>query len=188
MSKRPIEIHGYAIVSDDDRIADADGLIPASLRNDRDWEQYQAALARSDLVVFARVSHVNEPNTRGDPRVVVSRDAKGLERRADAWWWNPADMDWQAVVERILPDGGEVAAPGGQGVFDLFLAIGYDVFHLARARGVRLPGGRAVFSECGDTLSAEEVLTKYGLRHAERIELDATQQVEMNIWRRAGPR
>ncbi len=184
MSKRPIEIHGYAIVSDDDRIADADGLIPPSLRNDRDWEQYQAALARSDLVVFARVSHDNEPNTRGDPRVVVSRDAKGLENRADAWWWNPADMDWREVVKTILPEGGEVAAPGGQGVFDLFLTIGYDVFHLARARGVKLLGGRAVFSECKDGLSAEDVLTKYGLHHAERIELDATQQVEMNIWRR----
>ena len=91
MSKRPIEIHGYAIVSDDDKIADANGEIPLSMRNDKDWEQYQAALAASDLVVFARVSHENEPNTRGDPRVVVSRDAKGLEQRPDAWWWNPAE-------------------------------------------------------------------------------------------------
>ena len=32
----PIEIKGYAIVSDDDRIADPDGLIPASLRNEKD--------------------------------------------------------------------------------------------------------------------------------------------------------
>ena len=185
MGKRPIEIHGYAIVSDDDRIAGADGQIPPSLRNDKDWEQYQAALARSDLVVFARVSHENEPNTRGDPRVVVSRDANGLERRADGWWWNPADIGWPDVVAQVLPNGGEVAAPGGQGVFDLFLKIGYDVFHLARARGVALPGGRPVFSECGEGFSAEDVLMKYGLRPAERIELDATQGVEMNIWRKA---
>ncbi|MDE3174760.1 MAG: hypothetical protein KGM15_01455 [Pseudomonadota bacterium] len=185
MNKRPIGIHGYAIVSDDDRIAGADGLIPPSLRNERDWELYQAALARSDLVVFARVSHDNEPNTRGDPRLVVSHSARGLERRADAWWWNPAQVDWAEVAARLLPDGGEVAAPGGQGVFDLFLKLGYDRFHLARARGVRLPGGRAIFSECDDAVSAEAVLTKYGLRLAERIELDAAQQVEMNIWRRA---
>ena len=32
---RPIEISGYAIVSDDDRIAGPDGLIPASLRNEK---------------------------------------------------------------------------------------------------------------------------------------------------------
>jgi hypothetical protein len=186
MSKPRIEIHGYAIVSDDNNIADAKGEIPLSLRNDKDWEQYQAALANSDLVVFARVSHENEPNTRGDPRVVVSRDAQRLERREDAWWWNPAEVAWPEVVARILPEGGEVAAPGGQGVFNLFLGIGYDVFHLARARGVKLPGGRPVFSECGPDVSAEDVLTKYGLRHAERIELDPAQAVEMNIWRRPG--
>lgn len=185
MSKRSIEIHGYAIVSDDDKIADANGEIPLSMRNDKDWEQYQAALAASDLVVFARVSHENEPNVRGDPRVVVSRDAKGLEQRPDAWWWNPAELAWPEVVTRILPNGGEVAAPGGQGVFDLFLGIGYDVFHLARAHGVSLPGGRAVFSECVDGVSAEAVLERRGLNLAERIALDPAKGVEMNIWRRS---
>jgi hypothetical protein len=183
MSKRPIEIHGYAIVSDDNMIADATGQIPLSLRNDQDWEQYQSALANSDLVVFARVSHENEPNTRGDPRLVVSHNVKGLERRPDAWWWNPADVAWPQVIAEILPDGGEVAAPGGQGVFDLFLSIGYDVFHLARTRGVKLPGGRLVFSACRDGSSAEDVLTRHGLRHTERFDLDAAQGVEMNIWR-----
>jgi hypothetical protein len=183
MARRPIEIHGYAIVSDDDMIADHDGLIPPSLRNDKDWEQYQAALARSDLVVFTRVSHENEPETHGVPRVVVSREAKGLEPRSGVWWWNPADIEWREVVDRLLPEGGEVAAPGGRGVFDLFLTIGYDVFHLARARGVALPGGRPVFSECRDGVHAEAVLEKYGLRHAARIELDPTQGVEMNIFR-----
>jgi hypothetical protein len=188
MSKRPIEIHGYAIVTDDDRIADANGEIPPSLRNDKDWRQYQRALAASDLVVFARVSHENEPETHGVPRVVVSREAKGFERRAGAWWWNPAEISWPEVAAQVLPAGGEVAAPGGQGVFDLFLKIGYDVFHLARARGVSLPGGRPIFSECADGVSAEAVLEKYGLRHAERIELDPAQGVEMNIWRRAAAR
>jgi hypothetical protein len=183
MPKRPIEIHGYAIVSDDDKIADADGLIPPPLRNDKDWEQYQAALARSDLVVFARVSHENEPETHGVPRVVVSREAKALAQRDGIWWWNPADIAWPEVVARVLPEGGEVAAPGGRGVFDMFLRIGYDVFHLARARGVKLPGGHAIFSECSDGVHAEAVLEKYGLRHVERIELDAVQHVEMNIFR-----
>jgi hypothetical protein len=183
MPKRAIEIHGYAIVSDDDKIADKNGSIPPSLRNDKDWEQYQAALASSDLVVFARVSHENEPETHGVPRVVVSRGLVGLERRTDAWWWNPALIAWEDVVARVLPEGGEVAAPGGQTVFDLFLKIGYDVFHLARARGVELPGGRAVFSECEQGVHAEAVLGKYGLQPAERIELDPTQGVEMNIFR-----
>jgi hypothetical protein len=185
MPKRPIEIHGYAIVSDDDKIADAEGQIPAALRNDKDWKQYQAALAQSDLVVFARVSHENEPETHGVPRIVVSREAKALEQREKIWWWNPAEIAWPEVVGRVLPGGGEVAAPGGKAVFDLFLKIGYDVFHLARARGVKLPGGHPVFSECKDGVHAEAVLEKYGLRHAERVELDPLQQVEMNIFRRS---
>ena len=46
---RPTEIDGYAIVSDDDRIAGADGLAPVSLRNEKDWAYYQSALARSIL-------------------------------------------------------------------------------------------------------------------------------------------
>jgi hypothetical protein len=179
----PIEIHGYAIVSDDDMIADARGEVPLALRNEKDWEQYQAAQARSDLVVFARVSHQNEPNTRGDPRMIVSRDARGLERRADGWWWNPAEIAWPHVVAEVLPHGGEVAAPGGQGVFDLFLPL-YDVFHLARARGVLLPGGRKVFSECEGGVSAEAVLERHGLRFAERFDLDRANGVDMNVWRR----
>jgi hypothetical protein len=183
MSKRPIEIHGYAIVSDDDRIADAGGLIPPAMRNDKDWEQYQRALASSDLVVFARVSHENEPETHGVPRMVVSRSANGLENRAGVWWWDPALVTWGEAIAEVLPQGGEVAAPGGQAVFDLFLGIGYDVFHLARAGGVRMPGGRALFSECDTGLTAEAVLSKHGLAHAERIDLDPAHRVEMNIWR-----
>ena len=62
----PIEINGYAIVSDDDRIAGPDGLIPASLRNEKDWECFQRALASSDLVVLGRRSHELAPNVRGD--------------------------------------------------------------------------------------------------------------------------
>ncbi len=183
MSQRPIEIHGYAIVSDDDRIADAGGLIPPALRNDKDWEQYQRALANSDLVVFARVSHENEPETHGVPRMVVSRSANGLESRGGVWWWDPALVSWGEAVAEVLPQGGEVAAPGGQAVFDLFLDIGYDVFHLARAHGVKLPGGRAVFSQCDAGLTAEAVLSRHGLAHVERIELDPAQRVDMNIWR-----
>jgi hypothetical protein len=180
---KPVEIHGYAIVSDDDKIADAQGEVPASLRNEKEFAAYQQALAQSDLVVFARKSHDNEPETHGRPRMVVSRDARGLENRAGIWWWNPADMAWAQALARALPEGGHVAAPGGQGVFDLFLGVGYDVFHLARARGVRLPAGRAVFAECETGVSAEAVLQRHGLRHAQRIEIDVTQQVEMNIWK-----
>ena len=184
---RPITIHGYAIVSDDNMIAASDGLTPLSLRNEQDWRYYQSALADADLIVFGRRSHEMEPNTRGDLRVVVSRGARGLEQRADGGWWNPGSVAWAEVVKHVLPSGGEVAAPGGQSVFDLFLKIGYSAFHLSRAQGVKLPGGTAVFSACADGTSAEDVLSAAGLRAAERIELDPSQGVEMRVWR-SGPK
>jgi hypothetical protein len=182
---RPTQIQGYAIVSDDDKIAGSDGLIPVSLRNEKDWEYYQNALAHSDLIVFGHHSHELEPNVRGDLRLVISSKVAGLERRADAWWWSPALVSWAEVAKRVLPQGGDVAAPGGQGVFDLFLKIGYDAFHLSHAHGVRLPGGRAVFSACDAGVSAEAVLTSAGLSLSEKIPLDPQHGVEMNIWRAA---
>jgi hypothetical protein len=51
-------------------------------------------------------------------------------------------MSWAKVAKELLPRGGDVAVPGGQVVFDLFLKIGFDAFHLTRAHGVRLPGER----------------------------------------------
>jgi hypothetical protein len=179
----PIEINGYAIVSDDDRIAGSDGLIPASLRNEKDWVCFQRALAGSDLVVLGHRIHQLAPNVRGDQRLVISRGAAGLEQRANAWWWNPARISWVEVAKELLPRGGEVAVPGGQVVFDLFLTIGFDAFHLSRAHGVKLPGGRAIFSRCDDGLSAEAVLASAGLRVSEKIVLDAEHGVDMNVWR-----
>jgi hypothetical protein len=76
-----------------------------------------------------------------------------------------------------------VAVPGGQGVFDLFLKIGFDAFHLTRAHGVKLPGGRALFSGCDAGLSAEALLASAGLRVTEKIVLDAEHGVDISVWR-----
>ena len=183
-SSRPIAIHGYALISDDDMIAAADGFTPPTLRNEKDWEYYQNALARSDLIVFGRRSHEAEPNHRNDRRVVLSRSSSGFERRADAYWWNPETYPWADVAGELLPEGGEVAAPGGRSVFDLFLGIGYSAFHLSRKRGISLPGGQTVFSACSEGKSAEAVLSAAGLIARERLPLDPGAGVEMNIWRR----
>ena len=135
-----LDITGYAIVSDDDKIAGADGLTPTSLRNEKDWELYQRAQEVANLVVFARRSHELEPNVHRNLRLVVSREAAGLEQRPDGWWWDPRRTTWEEVAARVLPTGGVVAVGGGQVVFDLFLMIGFDGFHLSRAHGVKLPG------------------------------------------------
>ena len=37
-------LHGYAIISDDHCIGDAQGRFPEALRNDADWAYFQAGL------------------------------------------------------------------------------------------------------------------------------------------------
>ena len=180
-----LDITGYAIVSDDDKIAGADGLTPASLRNEKDWELYQRAQELANLVVFARRSHELEPNIHKTLRLVVSREADGLERRPDGWWWDPRRTTWEEVAARVLPTGGVVAVGGGQVVFDLFLVIGFSGFHLSRAHGVKLPGGRSVFSASDKGVPAATVLEQHGLRLSKTIPLDPARNLDMTIWRRA---
>jgi hypothetical protein len=177
-----VEIHGYAIVSDDDRIADADGRMPEVLRNDADWAYFQAGLDRSAVTVLGRHGHESNPNPRGRLRMVVSSSSSGLERRSDGWWWNPQALPWQEAIAHVLPQGGEVAVPGGRRVFDLFLGIGYDAFHLARAEGARIPGGVALFSPCDQGLTAEAVLARSGMAPGQRQVLDPAAPVSLTVW------
>src|ERR671912_2366412 len=145
---RPIEIHGYAIVSDNDRIADAPGRTPGMLRNEADWAYFQTELDRSAALVLGRLGHDANPNPKGRLRMVLSSSSTGLERHPDGWWWNPDAIPWNEAIRAVLPEGGRVAVPGGRRVFDLFLEIGYDAFHLTRAHAVRVGEGIALFSAC----------------------------------------
>jgi hypothetical protein len=179
-----VEVHGYAIVSDDDRIADASGRTPAELRNDADWTYFQNQLDQSALTVLGRIGHLENPNPNRRRRLIVSSSVTALEQRDEGWWWNPAGLDWVDAIKTVLPQGGRVAVPGGRRVFDLFLAIGYDVFHLTRAEGVRVPGGIPVFSACGPANSAESVLARTGLLPGERMVIDHAGPVSLTLWSR----
>jgi hypothetical protein len=181
---RQVQVHGYAFVSDDDCIADAGGSTPAVLRNDADWAYFQAQLDLSAVTVLGRLGHEANPNPKGRLRVVLSGSVPALERRSDGWWWNPAGIAWEKAIATILPAGGRVAVPGGRRVFDLFLALGYDEFHLTRAEGVRVPGGIRVFSACEDGETAESVLARAGLAPATRTILDPAGSVSLTLWGR----
>lgn len=184
MSLPLVQIHGYAIVSDDDRIAGADGATPPSLRNDADWAYFQRELDRAELIALGRLGHEANPNVKGRRRLVLSGQVSKLERRGDAWWWSPARAPWEEIAARLLPDGGRVAVPGGQGAFDLFREVGYSAFHLSRARGVRLDGGRALFAACDRGLSAEAVLGGAGLSPGAPETIDAAADVTLTVWRK----
>ena len=178
-----VEIHAYAIVSADDRIADAGGEMPASLKNDADWAYFQAELDRADLIAIGRTSHEASSNHRGRRRLILSRAAQGLEARADGWWWNPALASWAEVCARLLPEGGRVATPGGQTAFDLFLGTGLTSFHLSRATQVLLPGGRGLFRACEAGRPAEDLLDAAGLRAGPTTPIDEAAGVTLAVWR-----
>jgi hypothetical protein len=179
-----VEVHGYAIVSDNDRIADASGRTPDVLRNDADWAYFQAELNMSAVTVLGRLGHEANPNPNGRLRMILSSSSPGLERRPDGWWWNPQSLPWEEAIRAVLPEGGRVAVPGGRKVFDLFLGIGYDAFHLTRAEGTFIPDGVAVFSGCDAGQTAEALLEQEGLRPDARQILDPAVPVSLVVWRR----
>lgn len=180
----PVEIHGYAIVSDNDRITDGNGDTPEALRHKADWIYFQGALDESFLTVLGRLGHEGNPNPKGRRRLILSSSSRGIEPRPDGWWWNPARVSWAEAIVTVLPNGGRVAVPGGRQVFDFFLDIGYDAFHLARAEGVVIPDGGAVFSRCDTGESAEAVLASGALRPGPRQILDSAAPVSLTVWRR----
>jgi hypothetical protein len=176
-------IHGHAIVSADDRIADRDGVMPASLRNEADWARFQAALDSAVVTVLGRRGHEANANEKRRNRLVLSSSARGVERRAEAWWWNPAEAPLEEALAEAAPRPGIVAVPGGRRVFDLFLDIGFDEFHLARARRVTIPDGISVFSEVSAHRNASVVLVGRGLVSGTPEMLDAGASVELTVWR-----
>lgn len=175
-------IEGHAIVSSDDRIADAGGAMPPGLRNEADWHLFQAALDQAAVVVLGRRSHITAPNPAGRTRLVLSSSIAGIERRDDAWWWNPKEMRPAEALALAASGGGTAAVVGGRGVFDLFLNLGFDAFHLARAAQITLPGGIPVFSEVDAGKAAADVLDAAGLNPGAVRELDAAAGVTLITW------
>ncbi|MCW5717492.1 MAG: hypothetical protein KIS68_06645 [Bauldia sp.] len=177
-------LEGHALVSGDDRIADAAGRKPPELNHPLDWARFQAELHQAAVVVLGRKSHESDPGRPGRRRLVMSSSVRGIERRGDAWWWNPAEAELEEALAVAAPGGGLVAIPGGMRVFDTFLSVGYDAFHLARLPAVTLPGGMPVFSACDQGDTAEGVLAEAGLALAEMETLDPEVGLTVEVWRR----
>jgi hypothetical protein len=185
MAANSYRIQGHAIVSDDDKIADAVGAMPAQLRNSADWRRFQSSLDDAAIVVLGRMGHLFHPNVHRRPRLVMSSSARAVERRRDAWWWNPAQVPLSEALAAAAPDGGLVAVPGGRRVYDFFLKHGYDEFDLARMAGVTIPDGVPLFTECASGRTAASLLEEHGLTPQSTETLDARARVTLTIWKRS---
>lgn len=184
LNRRTWRFHGHAIVSADDRIADATGQTPASLRHEADWHRFQAALDASVVTVLGRLGHEANPNRKGRNRLVLSSAISGVERRADAWWWNPAEAPLAEALAAAAPQGGIVAVPGGMRVFDLFLAEGYDAFDLSRVADVLIPDGTPVFTAVRAGHTADALLAASGLHPDAPEILHPAARLSLTTWRR----
>jgi hypothetical protein len=172
---RPFRIEGYAIASADGMIADSTGFMPDSLKFEADQRFFLSALERATVVAHGRLSHEGQPDSDARRRLILTRRVSGLSRdpaNLNTWLWNPAGATLEEARAAAGCGDGPMAIAGGTDVFSLFLNIGYDVFYLACAKDVRLPGGVPVFSQGRLGQPPEDALRGAGLKPAKTGWLD----------------
>jgi dihydrofolate reductase len=184
---RPFPIEGYAIVSADGMIANAEGVMPDALKIEADQHFFHSALDRAGAVAHGRHSQETDARAPQRRRLILTRRIAALApdpHNPKAVCWNPAGASLEQAWEALGRPQGALAIIGGTEVFGLFLAIGYDVFHLSRAAKVHLPGGRPVFPGVGPR-SPEDLLAEHGLEPGPVKILDAAAGATLCTWRRA---
>jgi dihydrofolate reductase len=181
----PSRIEGYAIVSADGMIADADGRTPNSLVIDADQRFFQDGLDRAAAIVHGRHSHEGGPRAARRHRLILTRKIAALApdpSHPNALLWNPVGASLAEAWQALDAPEGTLAVIGGTEVFGLFLPL-YDAFHLSRAAHARLPGGRPVFPDM-PAQSPEELLARHGLAPGVRRDLDPAAGVSVVTWLR----
>lgn len=179
-------IEGYVIVSADGMIADAQGVMPAAIRNDADQAFFQAALDHAAVIVHGRHSHEGGPRAARRKRLVVSRQIATTAPdpgHPNSLLWNPTGATLEKAIEQLGAGDGVIAIIGGTEVFSMFLPF-YDGFHLSRAAHAKIPGGRPAFNEVGPAATPEDVLMRHGLKPGPRRDLDAAAGVSVVTWER----
>ena len=181
----PKSIEGYAIVSEDGMLANANGVMPDAPKFEADKHYFERGLDRTDVVIHGRHSHEQQPHSPLRHRLIATRRIQALApdpANDKAWFWNPAGASLEQALDALgLPEA-RLGIVGATDVFALFLDR-YDVFHLSHAAGVFLPGGTPVFPTV-PTQSPEEVLASHGLDRGRRRVLDQANGVTIRNWRR----
>jgi dihydrofolate reductase len=183
----PTRIEGFAIVSEDGMLADAERRIPPALVIEADQKFFHGSLEHAAVAVQGRHSH--EGGARADTRyrLVVTRSVPSLAPHPmfpKALLWNPRGASLEQAWARLGASDGMLAVIGGGDVNQIFLDRGFDVFHLSRVAGVRLPGGRPVFPGVGPDRTPEDILAQHGLKPGPQRVLDAAAGATLVTWSR----
>lgn len=174
----PRQIIGHAIVSVDGKIAVADGAVPPALRNDADWQHFQAQLDASDLVVLGRQGHERNPNP-GRKRLVATGSVADLAADPNdkhATLWNPGGISFESAISALGHADGTIAIAG---VFDLFCER-FTAFDLAETQSLLIRDGLPCFSFGHPRM----VLAENGLSPVHWEVLDANAGVTLTRWER----
>jgi dihydrofolate reductase len=188
-TSRPGRIAGYAIVSEDGMLATAAGIMPDQLKFAADQRFFERGLDGVDVVVHGRHSHERQPRSPLRRRLIVTRQVPAIAAdpsNEKALLWNPAGASLEQALAALGAPDGSVGVIGGTEVFGMFLDR-CDFFHLSRAPGVRLPGGRPVFPGVGPR-SPEDLLAAHGLEPGPVQMLDQAAAATLCTWRRAEER
>jgi dihydrofolate reductase len=180
-----LRVEGFAIVSDDGMLADSSGVMPPALLIDADQAFLSDALDHAAILVHGRNSHEGQPQSSQRRRLIATRSVHTTAPVPDApnaLYWNSSGLSFDAAAALFSIDQGTAAILGGTDIYGLFLPR-YDVFHLSRMPGLRLPGGRPVFPGVpGQT--PEEILSAHGLVAGPRRLLDSATGANVTTWRR----
>jgi dihydrofolate reductase len=177
---------GYAIVSANGMIADGNGAMPITIRNDADQRFLQTELDRAAVVVHGRHSHEGGPRAAHRKRLVVTHNPRSVAPDPSyphALFWNPAAAPLEEAIAKLGVADGPIAVIGGSDVFGLFLPL-YDAFHLTRAAFAQIPGGRPLFPQLGLHSTPEDVLARHGLKPGLRRDIDAAAGITLTTWQR----
>ena len=183
---RSYRIEAYAIISADGMIADRERQFPEALKNDADKRFFHAALDKAGAIALGRVTHEQERN-RGRKRLVLTRKVAALAPDpvdSHALFWNPAGASWDAARLALGLRSGVVAVIGGTDVYQVFLDIGYDAFHLCWSPRVRIPDGTPIFPGIASGRSPDDILRTAGLKAGPVRLLDAVAGVTLVSWSR----
>lgn len=184
MTRLSPRIEGYAIVSADGMLANADGVMPDDLKIKGDQDFFNAALDRANLIVHGRNSFEDQPNSPRRKRIVATHRVASLGHdpaNDKATLWNPAGTSFEEACHFAGIEDGTIALVGGPDVFGLFLQS-FDAFWLSQTHHVRLPGGVPVFRGV-PARSPQSILSDNGLLASEVRILDTKHGVCVTAWR-----
>ena len=109
-------VEGYAIVSEDGMIANADGIMPESLKFEADKRFFEKGLNGVDVSVHGRHSHEQQPHSPLRHRIVLTRRISGIAphpTNQKALRWNPAGASFEDALEFLGTPNARVGIVGG---------------------------------------------------------------------------